>query len=132
MSPINTTTKTFAEQIADLVGKYKSYCTSNALFYWGDGASTGLRIEAPFLAKEFVDNVGPALFKLARYLFYLEVCFFVNGRLCCRGSSDALNTHVCVSYCREEDNREMQELNLPRPRNVCIPLLSAFCTLGFL
>ena len=57
MSPINTTTKTFAEQIADLVGKYKSYCTSNALFYWGDGASTGLRIEAPFLAKEFVDNV---------------------------------------------------------------------------
>lgn len=57
MPPINKTTKTFAEQIGDLVGKYKSYCTGNALFYWGDGASTGLRLEAPFLAKEFVDNV---------------------------------------------------------------------------
>lgn len=54
-----TTNDTFGQQIDEIVSKWKFTTSSGAyaLFYWGKGASTGLRLEVGFLAKEFVDNV---------------------------------------------------------------------------
>ena len=54
-----TTDDTFGQQVDRIVSKWKFTTSSGAyaLFYWGEGASTGLRLEVGFLAKEFVDNV---------------------------------------------------------------------------
>lgn len=47
----------FGKQVGDLSNTYTNYCGASCLFFWGDGSSHGLRIEAEFIAKEFVDNV---------------------------------------------------------------------------
>ena len=52
-----TCNESFGKQIDDLSAKFKNYCGAACLFFWGDGASHGLRIEAEFIAKEFIDNV---------------------------------------------------------------------------
>ncbi|KAF9512548.1 hypothetical protein BS47DRAFT_1363099 [Hydnum rufescens UP504] len=55
---VTTTTETFTEIFTRLAKKYKNYAPAAALFYWDNGATHGVRVEAPSILKEFVDNVA--------------------------------------------------------------------------
>jgi len=52
--------KKFDAQVSDLIDNFEEYCGAACLLYIGTtgiGTTRGVRIEAPFIAKEFVDNV---------------------------------------------------------------------------
>lgn len=53
------TNDSFGTQVDYMFSGWKFTTCSGAfaLFYWGDGSKTGLRLEVGFLAKEFVDDV---------------------------------------------------------------------------
>jgi len=55
---VTTTTETFTDIFTRLAKKYKNYAPAAALFYWDNGATHGVRVEAPSILKEFVDNVA--------------------------------------------------------------------------
>lgn len=68
-----TTNETFGKQIDELTTAFTTCSGAFALFYWGDGAKTGLRLEVGFLAKEFVDNVEWGRGGLLSYRFYARI-----------------------------------------------------------
>ena len=63
---VTTTTKTFTELFVGFSDKYKNYAAASALFYWDNGSTHGVRVEAPSILKEFVDNVAWGSGKLAQ------------------------------------------------------------------
>jgi hypothetical protein len=55
---VTTTTETFTDIFTRLAKKYKNYAPAAALFYWDNDSTHGVRVEAPSILKEFVDNVA--------------------------------------------------------------------------
>jgi hypothetical protein len=54
---MSETSETYVQQITDLASSFSKSCAAAALFYWGDFADRGLRIEASTIMKEFVNNI---------------------------------------------------------------------------
>ena len=48
---------TYVSQMGDLLTKYQKHCGAVCLFWLGAGGRYGVRIEAPFIAKQFIDDV---------------------------------------------------------------------------
>jgi hypothetical protein len=55
---VTTTTTTYTKLYEARLEKYKNSEPAAALFYYDDSHNGGLRIEAPSIVREFVDNVA--------------------------------------------------------------------------
>lgn len=54
---MTSTTENYSDQLKKYSEEFRTSCSAAALFYWGDGSQTGLRVEAPEIMQEFVDKV---------------------------------------------------------------------------
>ncbi|THV01146.1 hypothetical protein K435DRAFT_854114 [Dendrothele bispora CBS 962.96] len=52
----STTSDSWAKQLSDLATNFEKCCGAAALFFWSVHSATGLRLEAPSIMYEFVDN----------------------------------------------------------------------------
>lgn len=54
---MSKTDESYVTQISKLAGTFKKSCGAAVLYYWGDGADHGLRLECITVMKEFLNNV---------------------------------------------------------------------------
>lgn len=55
---IKPSTETYAQLVSDRLAQYPVNCAAAALLYYDKDVQLGVRIEAPSIMKEFVDNVA--------------------------------------------------------------------------
>jgi hypothetical protein len=64
---VTTTTDDFNVIVERLLRKYARRAPAAVLFYWNNGSTWGVRVEAPSIFKEFIDNVGK------RYIYTVQL-----------------------------------------------------------
>ena len=73
---VSTTTKTYDQLLTEIeTKKYDNAHAAATLVYWDNKDTLGLRVEAPSIMKEFVDNVA---FGRGAFIQIGRICGFVD------------------------------------------------------